>query len=181
MQQITLKVKGDAAWPELDPAKNPELKIVELQSEHLHVAFLDNGTVSGQPVVLFRSDEDGKAYVIQVTANQFHALAHAFFDKYGHSYEGDDVLEIQGEEVEADGYKQFRLPDNIENFDQLTDAAGTLHEKMMEMLNDMGVGEDDLEDASANISNSMKWFADNYSRLLIEGKVPKGQEYRSNG
>ena len=83
MLEIDLKITGDAAWPELDPARNPELELVELQSEHLEVVFLDNGTAGGKPVVIIRSDNNGKAYVVQLTGRQFQAVAAALKGKYG--------------------------------------------------------------------------------------------------
>jgi hypothetical protein len=82
-QIVDIKASGDAAWPELDPANDAKIRIMELQSEHLQVAFLDNGTTSGNPVVLVRSDTDGTAYVLQFTAKQFQAIAAALRGKYG--------------------------------------------------------------------------------------------------
>ncbi len=84
MQQIDLKMVGDAAWPELDPSKNAtELEVVELPDDKIKVAFLDNGTTGGKPVVLIRSDHEGKAYVLQFTGRSFQTVAAAFRGKYG--------------------------------------------------------------------------------------------------
>lgn len=80
MQRVHLKLKGDEAWPELDPAKGGQA--IELPSDNVHVAFLDKGTSGGQPVVLLRADDEGTAYIIQLTGRSFQALAGAFHAKY---------------------------------------------------------------------------------------------------
>lgn len=80
MQAIHLKPTGDEAWPEL--AEHPE-NVIDLTTDDLHAAFLDNGTIGGQPVVILRADQDDKSYIIQITGRQFQALYHAFKGKYG--------------------------------------------------------------------------------------------------
>lgn len=82
MQAINLNTAGDAAWPELDPEAG-KMNLVELPWENMDVAFLDEGTEDGQPVVLIRSDWEGTAYVMQLTGRQFQAIASMFNTKYG--------------------------------------------------------------------------------------------------
>ena len=81
MQVVDIKMEGDAAWPELDPAKGG--RIAELPTDTIKVAFLDNGTAEGSPVVMFRSDDDGIAYVIQLTVRNLQMIAAASKGKYG--------------------------------------------------------------------------------------------------
>lgn len=81
-QAIDIKVVGDAAWPELNP-ETSNRDLIELPTDTIRVAFLDNGTEGGQPVVLFRVDNGDKSYVMQITGNNFRGLAAAFRGKYG--------------------------------------------------------------------------------------------------
>lgn len=78
MQHIHIKMDGDGAWPELANGK-----AIELPTDGIKVAFLDNGTDAGNPVVMFRSDGDGIAYILQLTVKNLQMITAASKGKYG--------------------------------------------------------------------------------------------------
>lgn len=78
MQIINMKMNGDGAWPELR-----DKKVVELPKENIDVAVLDRGTLEGNPTIMFKVEDDGVYYVLEMSVKNLQMIAAATHGKYG--------------------------------------------------------------------------------------------------
>lgn len=77
-------------------------------------------------------------------------------------------------------FHEHKLPVNVKSWDELTDAAQIAHNGMVQTLYMSGVSKTDLGVISSNMSDMMKWFASEYSQLMMAGKIPEDKKYRAD-
>lgn len=80
-QAVHIEMQSEAgAWKDVG-----DNKITSLPEGDIHVAFIDNGTTGGRPVMMLRvdDDEDKHSWVLQLTVRNLQAISAASEGKYG--------------------------------------------------------------------------------------------------
>lgn len=74
--------------------------------------------------------------------------------------------------------KDFELPDNPQSLERIATAIGPIQTDQMLYLVKNGIDPHTVMDIIATNGNLMKWFAVNYHRLMLEGKIPENMQYQ---
>lgn len=78
---VTIHISGEGVWPDLKD-KQAQGKLV--QTDHIEVTAIANGTVAGRPAVGFRVElPDGQTVFAQMTMRELFGVVTAFRARYG--------------------------------------------------------------------------------------------------
>ena len=81
MPELSIKLEGDKAWPDL--RDNPNVLNGMGNDASIQLAVLDHGTTNGRPTVAIRIDlPDGKIVITETTARLFVQVAKIIETKY---------------------------------------------------------------------------------------------------